>query len=238
MATNAHLAKQQLLLALERGFSNPLAVPGAQAPGPDVRTSAVLILFGPLDTVLSAGATGGELGHPEKVPVAPDLDVLLTRRSSVLRNHAGQIAFPGGGVEPGDTDRAATALREANEETGLDPSGVDVLGLLPDAHIPVSNYLVTPVLGWWRLPSDVAADRQESVEVFRVPVAELVDPAARGVSQLTYRGRTMRGPAFQLGPQFGGHVVWGFTAMLLAEIFNTVGWAQPWDEDRIFEVSR
>ena len=230
MATNSGLAKQQLLAGLERGALpsfEGLAVP---APDSDVRNSAVLILFGELDSVPAAADAPPYF--------APDLDVLLTRRSSGLRNHAGQIAFPGGGVEETDVDRAATALREACEETGLDPSGVDVLGALPDAHIPVSNYLVTPVLGWWRLPSEVAADRQESVEVFRVPVAELLDPVARGTSRLVYQGRTMRGPAFQLGPQFGGHVVWGFTAILLSGIFEAVGWEQPWDRERIFEVSR
>ncbi len=164
--------------------------------------------------------------------------MLLLRRANGLRNHAGQIAFPGGGVEPDDSGRAATALREAQEETALDPNGVDVLGQLPDAHIPVSNYQVTPVIGWWRLPSEVAADTQESVEVFRVPVAELVDPAARGTSQLRFRGRTVRGPAFRLGPQFGGHIVWGFTAIMLASIFDGVNWTQPWDEARLFEVTR
>src|SRR5690606_35885315 len=112
----------------------------------------------------------------EQSAVVPELDVLLTRRSNGLRNHAGQIAFPGGGVDHTDHDRIATALREAHEETGLDPTGIDVLGTLREAHIPVSNYVVTPVLGWWRLPSEVAADHSESIEVFRVPVAELIDP--------------------------------------------------------------
>ena len=230
MAKNSGLAKQQLLAGLEREMVLPSVGLAMPAPQENVRNSAVLILFGELDSVPAAADA------PQHV--TPDLDVLLTRRSSGLRNHAGQIAFPGGGVEATDTDRAATALREAHEETGLDPSGVDVLGSLPDAHIPVSNYLVTPVIGWWRLPSEVAADRQESIEVFRVPVAELIDPNARGNWQLQYAGNTMRGPAFQLGPQFGGHVVWGFTAMLLSGIFEVVGWEQPWDHERIFEVSR
>ncbi len=230
MATNSGLAKQQLLAGLERGMALPSVGLAMPAPQENVRNSAVLILFGELDSVPAAADA------PQHV--TPDLDVLLTRRSSGLRNHAGQIAFPGGGVEPSDADRAATALREAHEETGLDPSGVDVLGALPDAHIPVSNYLVTPVIGWWRLPSDVAADRQESIEVFRVPVAELLDPDARGTWQLQYAGNTMRGPAFQLGPQFGSHVVWGFTAMLLSGIFEAIGWERPWDHERVFEVSR
>ena len=118
------------------------------------------------------------------------------------------------------------------------PPELDVLGLLPEVHIPVSGYLVTPVLGWWRLPSEVAADRSESVQVFRVPVAELIDPAARGTTVVRYEGRTFRGPAFRLGPQLGGHLVWGFTAMLLSGVFDSLGWSQPWDEGRLFEVER
>lgn len=222
-------AKQQLLRGLQRGFARSPLIHGFSPVGPGVRHSAVLMLFGALDSVLAEGTA---------TRVAADLDVLLTRRSNGMRNHAGQIAFPGGGVETSDLDRAATALREAHEETGLDPSGVDVLGKLPDAHIPVSNFMVTPVLGWWRLPSEVAADTQESVEVFRVPVAELVDPNARGTSHMSYRGQTWQGPAFKLGPQFGGHVVWGFTAIMLATIFDGVGWSEPWDEARTFEVTR
>lgn len=235
MGQSAEQSRAQLELGLRRGFEFPFEAQGALAVDREARHSAVLILFGALDTV--PAASSGEATELA-APVAPELDVLLTRRSSGLRNHAGQIAFPGGGVEPGDADRAATALREAQEETGLDPSGVDVLGRMPEAHIPVSNYLVTPVLGWWRLPSEVAADRKESVEVFRVPVAELVDPEARGTSLLRYEGRRYRGPAFRLGPQFGGHIVWGFTAMLLAGIFDTVGWSRPWDRERVFEVVR
>lgn len=236
MKQSAFEARKQLVAALERGIEIPFAAQAMLQAGKDVRDSAVLVLFGALDdvpaetTVASVGATGNV--------VAPELDVLLTMRSNGLRNHAGQIAFPGGGVEPGDADRPATALREAFEETGLDPTGVDVLGQLPALHIPVSNYLVTPVLGWWRLPSEVAADHSESIEVFRVPVAELLDPTARGTSLLHHEGQTWRGPAFQLGPQFGGHVVWGFTAMLLTGLFDAAGWAQPWDRERLFEVQR
>lgn len=232
--TAAEQARRQLEAGLERGFALPFEAQNALPVEDGVRDSAVLVLFGALDRVPAAEDATAAVD----APIPPELDVLLLRRSNGLRNHAGQIAFPGGGVEPGDAGRVATALREANEETGLDPSGVDVLGLLPEVHIPVSGYLVTPVLGWWRLPSEVAADRSESVQVFRVPVAELIDPAARGTTVVRYEGRTFRGPAFRLGPQLGGHLVWGFTAMLLSGVFDSLGWSQPWDEGRLFEVER
>src|SRR5690606_39663030 len=90
------------------------------------------------------------------------------------------------GREPGDRDDAATALREAEEETGLDPTGVEILATLPQLPLAASNHLVTPVLGWWTKPSKVAAvDHAETVEVFRVPVAQLLDPATRYTSTIT-----------------------------------------------------
>lgn len=224
--TGAERARAELDSAVRAGIGidyTPQGAPGGRA----LRRSAVLILFGALDRV-PARRTGGT--------VPAELDVLLTRRSDGMRHHPGQIAFPGGGVEAGDADLAATALREAHEETGLDPAGVDVLGALPEVHIPVSNNLVTPVVGWWRLPSEVAADRSESVEVFRVPVGELLDPAARVTAELRRGALTYQGAAFELQPRFGGHLVWGFTGMLLSSIFDGVGWAQPWDRDRILPL--
>ncbi|NLA65748.1 MAG: CoA pyrophosphatase [Leucobacter sp.] len=230
-AQAAAAARNQLETALARGVTVPMSRNRFPVANRTQRNSAVLMLFGALDRVAAAPAC--EVGT-----VGPELDVLLMRRSNGLRNHAGQISFPGGGVEPSDANRAATALREAHEETGLDPSGVDVLGHLEDAHIPVSNYLVTPVLGWWRLPSEVSADYSESVEVFRVPVAELIHPDSRGTSVLQFDGGVHTGPAFKLGPQLGGHTVWGFTAMMLSGLFDAVGWSVPWDTERTFEVTR
>ena len=227
MSDRTAQARQQLAAGLQAGFEIPFSAQTLRTADVEARNSAVLILFGALDDV------------PASAPIAEVssyLDVLLLRRSNGLRNHAGQIAFPGGGVDLGDTDRVATALREAQEETGLIPSGVDVLGTLPEVHIPVSNYLVTPVLGWWRLPSKVAADHSESVQVFRVPVAELLDPANRGTSLLNRDGHSFSGPAYQLGERFGGHILWGFTAMLLTGIFDSLGWSQPWNRERVFEI--
>jgi 8-oxo-dGTP pyrophosphatase MutT (NUDIX family) len=167
------------------------------------RRSAVLLLFG-------------------EGPAGPDL--LLIERAAGLRSHPGQMAFPGGAVDPGDTGPVAAALREANEETGLDPSGVDVFASLPTVWVPPSNYAVTPVLGWWRVPSAVAVvDPAEVASVHRVPLAELLEPANRCC---------VRHPSGAVAPAFtvSGLVVWGFTAGLIARLFEYVGWERPWDQ--------
>lgn len=187
-----------------------------------VRRAAVLVLFGVLDSV---PAHEHEHGH-----VPADLDVLLQRRASTLGHHPGQVAFPGGGIDPEDDGPVGAALREAVEETGLDPDGVDVLGALGEIPLPVSNNVVTPVVGWWTRPSAVAAvDHREAVDVFRAPVADLLDPARRAVVvHPVRRGRT-RTPAFELD---GGVLVWGFTAIVLSGIFDALGWTRPWDDRR------
>jgi 8-oxo-dGTP pyrophosphatase MutT (NUDIX family) len=189
----------------------------AMRPGRGARRSAVLVLFGVLDDHLARA--GG--------PVAADLDVLLQRRSAAMTHHPGQISFPGGGIEPGETPVQA-ALREAVEETGLQPSGVQVLGPLGELPLPVSDNLVTPVLAWWSQPSQVAAvDHAETVEVFRAPVADLLDPAHRA----TARRGTHSTPAFVLDDV----LVWGFTGLVLSGLFDALGWTVPWDPQRLVE---
>jgi len=189
-------------------------------PAVGVRPAAVLILFGVLDSVPA--------DHDGSV-VSRDLDVLLLERAATLRSHAGQIAFPGGRVDAGDADPVAAALREAVEETGLDPSGVEVLGSLGEVSLAFSQHEVTPVLAWWQRPSPVhVVDVAESSDVFRAPVADLLDPANRGVTVLRRGREVFRGPAFVIGR----HLVWGFTAMLLNALFDQLGWTVPWDRDR------
>lgn len=185
------------------------------------RQASVLVLFGELDNVAARH-------HSPSVPA--DLDVLLVLRASTLRNHAGEIAFPGGGADPEDADAIATALREAVEETGLDPAGVSVLGELPLAPT-VSNFTVTPVLAWWEQPSRVGVvDAGESAAVFRMPVAELLDPAARCNTVLERDGLQWVMPAFRT--EHG--LLWGFTAAILDSLFEELGWTEPWDHsDRV-----
>ena len=188
------------------------------------RRAAVLVLFGVLDKVSAHGAG----------PVARDLDVLLQRRSVTMGHHPGQVSFPGGGADASDADSAATALREAVEETGLDPTGVEILGTLPELALPVSNNVVTPVPAWWWRASEVAAvDHRETVDVFRIPVSDLLDPANRSSVLHELRGRRLRTPAFTVD----GVLVWGFTAIVLSSMFDELGWAVPWDRARLVQPS-
>ncbi|MFI2751937.1 NUDIX hydrolase [Cellulomonas sp. P22] len=225
-AGSAPLARDQLT-ALCRTGGDRWSQAGVRAllQTPAVgRPAAVLVLFGVLDRVPA---------HEPAPTVGSDLDVLLTRRSSTLGHHPGQISFPGGRLDPGDDGPAAGALREAREETGLDPSGVDVLGTLPELPVVASNHLVTPVVGWWTRPSPVVAvDHAETAEVFRVPVADLLSPENRRTATLTRGARTYRSPAFLAGE----HVVWGFTALVLDAMFDALGWDVAWDAGHTIAV--
>lgn len=157
-------------------------------------------------------------------------DVLVLQRAASLRNHAGQPAFPGGAADPDDVDPAATALREAAEEVGLVADSVQVVATLPPLWIPVSGFVVTPVLAWWQSPHPVyPRDRAEVARVARLPVADLVDPAHR---------LRIRHPSGFVGPAFRVHgmLVWGFTAGVLSALLEMAGWARPWSTDRVEDL--
>lgn len=212
-------ARAQLRNLCDGGFAWQMDASRFDFDRSKARHSGVLVLFGSLDDVPSSAAG----------IVARDLDVLLQRRSATMGHHPGQISFPGGGVEEQDADVTATALREAVEETGLDPTGVEILGTLPELPLAVSHNLVTPVPAWWTKPSDVAAvDHREAVEVFRMPVADLLDPENRRSVVHDLGTRQFTTPAFQVGER----LVWGFTAIVLANMFDGLGWSVPWDERR------
>lgn len=196
----------------------------------ELRDAAVLILFGVLDDLPSDHAA-------QDRAVSRDLDVLLLARAETLRSHAGQVAFPGGRVDPDDLGSIDAALREAREETGLDTAGVEVLGALPSIPVPYSGHLVTPVLGWWRAPSPVGVvDVAESSAVFRTPVADLVDPRNRVTTVARRAGQEWRGPGFLPTVDGQRHLVWGFTALVLDRMLDRLGWAEPWDERNEFEL--
>jgi len=187
---------------LAQAAAGMVVPPPMRPPSGGGRPSAVLILFG-------------------DGPGGPDL--LLVQRGPFLRRHAGQPAFPGGAIDESDGGPVPAALREAEEEAGVDPAGVQVLAVLPELYIPRSGFSVTPVLAWWRRPVPVApGDPGEITAVARVRIADLADPANR----LTARYPSgLAGPAFRVG----GMLVWGFTAMIVDRLLAIGGWERPWD---------
>lgn len=178
------------------------------APPDGGRDSAVLMLLGETD------------GEP---------DLLLTERASGMRAHSGQPAFPGGTQDPEDADAAACALREAQEEVGVNPSGVRIVAQLPQLWVPPTGFAVTPILGWWHTPNAVAPAEAEVAAAHRVPIEELADPANR--VRVAHPSGFV-GPGFEVADM----IVWGFTGGLVASLLRLGGWERPWEPARVVQV--
>lgn len=147
------------------------------------------------------------------------LTLLYTRRGEGLSRHPGQISFPGGGLDPGETV-VEGALREAREEVALDPAGVEVLGLLPAFYIPPSRFWLRVVVGRWAQPHELEPNPAEVAEVLPVPLAHLRDPARWRVTRRPERGAMW---AWRLD---GGHLLWGATAVVTSVLLDLLdpGW--------------
>lgn len=152
-----------------------------------------------------------------------ELTVLLTQRASQLKNHAGQISFPGGRIEPEDKGPRAAALREAHEEIGLAADYVSVIGYLPD-HILLSGFRVTPVVALVQPGFELLLDREEVEDTFEVPLSHIFEPA-------NHRSRRRRyGAAFDLEVwdiQYQGHNIWGATAGMLLNLYKLCTMKSP-----------
>jgi 8-oxo-dGTP pyrophosphatase MutT (NUDIX family) len=149
------------------------------------------------------------------------LQVLLTRRTEHLRDHAGQISFPGGRSEPEDAHAEATALRETQEEVGLPPERVELLGRLPE-YTTVTRYVVTPVVGLIHAPVDLTLDSFEVAEAFEVPLAFLMTPAHHRRHVFTYDGgqRQFLSMPWRRSPHDGDYFIWGATAAMLRNLYH------------------
>jgi 8-oxo-dGTP pyrophosphatase MutT (NUDIX family) len=167
------------------------------------------------------------------VGAADDLELVLVQRTDHLRQHAGQVGLPGGAAEPGDADGIAAALREAEEEVGLDPAAVRVLGSLGRAYLPVSDFDVLPVVGLWDGTAPLHPNPDEVAGILRPTLRQLADPARHGSlpfsrilgpEEVRARGAPdLRSPVFWVD----GTLVWGFTAGLLAGFLHSLGLDAP-----------
>lgn len=177
-------------------------------PPQTARPSAVLILF-------SDGPHGPQ--------------ILLTLRAPNMRAHSGQPAFPGGAFNPEDASAADCALRESWEEVGVRPESVTVVAKLAPLWVPVTGFMVVPVLGWWHAVGPVRPQESEVAQVHLVSVAELSDPANRV---------RVRHPSGYIGPGFtvAGMLVWGFTGGLVDALLTMGGWERPWHPGRLVDV--
>jgi len=143
----------------------------------------------------------------------PELTVIFTQRAAHLRDHSGQISFPGGRAAPGDASPEATALRESREEIGLDGTRVEVLGRLPEYRTR-TGYRITPVVGVVAPPLELRADANEVDEIFEVPLAFLVDPANHQRQSREWQG-TVR---WFFAIPYQDRYIWGATAGMLVNL--------------------
>ncbi|MBC6794946.1 CoA pyrophosphatase [Corynebacterium sp. LK28] len=194
-------------------------VPETDEHGRPPRYSAVLILLsGDATFIRPAGATGRQA-------IPADATMLLTHRAPTMRNHSGQVAFPGGGVEEADAGPIDTALREAEEETGLNPDTVEPFAVLQPIYIDRTNFAVVPVVAWWRHPHRVECPTTENDWVEPYPLPELVNPQQRfEVGVYGWRGPAWTLPIGEEKPL----VLWGFTGGVINALLRRAGWEEPW----------
>lgn len=159
----------------------------------------------------------------------PDPEIVFVRRAETLRRHAGQMALPGGRIDDVDGGPVGAALREAEEEVGLTPHEVSVMGELPPLWVPASNYDVTTVVATWPGGELDAVDIAETASVHQYPVSVLTSAQVRMTCE---HPAGFRGPAFVLPDSF----IWGLTAHLLDWVLELGGWDRGWDRERIVPI--
>ncbi len=147
------------------------------------------------------------------------VEFLLTERPQTLPRHPGQISLPGGAADPGDPNLWETALRETREEMGIDTATLVPLGRLPDIHVHVSGYTVTPFVAWAPKLPPLSPDPSEVAQIIDIPLAELLDPNTVRTETWDFAG-TQRAVTYYL---LAGHIVWGATARILSHLARSLG---------------
>lgn len=193
---------ERLAAALSRGMAAPVEIRPGDGPLPGVSHDAP-----PIAAAVLVGITD-----------RPEPGVILTQRPDTMRLHAGQVAFPGGRVDPGE-DSVAAALREAQEEVALDPGLVEVIGTA-DPYLTVTNYRIVPVLAV--IPPDLPLHPNEAevAAVFEAPLAWLLDPANHGVGTLEFRGTTRH----FIEMHWQDRRIWGATAAMIVNLSRRLQW--------------
>ncbi|MCX6030250.1 MAG: CoA pyrophosphatase [Chloroflexi bacterium] len=184
-------------------------------PSLDCRRAGVLVLLYPVERAT-------HLGGASHVAEEDDLCLVLTRRTDALDNHRGQISFPGGSMDPGETAQAA-AIRETWEELGVNGNGLKVLGALSPLYIPPSGFCIYPTVAYSAQRPAFVPNPAEVAEVLEVSLAHLLDPATRQEETWELRGQPVRVPFYVVGH----HKVWGATAMVLCELLAVVRVSTP-----------
>ena len=145
-----------------------------------------------------------------------EIHVIFQKRTDKVRDHKGQISFPGGGADPGDTDLLFTALRETREEIGVVPQDIDILGRL-DEMVTISNFRITPFVGWLaHYPYEWHFSDEEVAYLLEVPLRHLLDPATLIPDRRFINGRNYELPSYQ----FGDDLIWGATARMLTNFLD------------------
>ena len=184
------------------------------APAPEL-----VLLAGDSDDIAFADSPAVEAAVLVPVTDRDEPGVILTRRTDTLRRHAGQVAFPGGRVDPGDADVVAAALREAQEEIALDPALVEVVGLA-DRYRTVTGFEVTPVVGV--VPPDARTERREAevADIFEVPLTFLLDTANHVEATVEWQGRERH--YYEI--LWDDFRIWGATAAMIVNLSRRLRW--------------